>query len=84
MPRNLYNRVELVTPVRDPKLVAELGDVLDRSFADNTNAWDLDSEGRWTRRHPDGEPRNVQRELLERHAARAASAAKTETELKTV
>jgi polyphosphate kinase len=83
MPRNLYNRVELVTPVRDPKLVAELEDVLDRCFTDNTNAWDLDSEGNWTRRHPDGEPRNVQRELLERHAAKAASGAKAETELTT-
>ncbi len=61
MPRNLYNRVELVTPVRDPKLGADLCDVLDRSFADNTNAWDLASEGEWTRRQPDGEPRNVQR-----------------------
>jgi polyphosphate kinase len=83
MPRNLYNRVELVTPVRDAKLVAELEDVLDRCFADNTNAWDLDSEGAWTRRHPDSEPRNVQRELLERHAAKAASGAKAETELTT-
>jgi polyphosphate kinase len=83
MPRNLYNRVELVTPVRDPKLVAELEDVLDRCFADNTNAWDLHSDGSWIRRQPDGEPRNVQRELLERHAAKAASGAKAETELTT-
>jgi polyphosphate kinase len=83
MPRNLYNRVELVTPVRDPKLRDDLGDVLDRSFADNTNAWDLASEGTWTRRRPDGEPRNVQRELIERHTAKAASGAKAETELTT-
>ncbi len=74
MPRNLYNRVELVTPVKDPRLRAELRDVLDRSLADNTNAWTLDSEGRWTRRAPEdgAEPRSVQRELIERHVARAA------------
>src|SRR6476620_2990812 len=40
MPRNLYNRVELVSPVDDPGARADLLDVLDRSLADNTNAWD--------------------------------------------
>jgi polyphosphate kinase len=83
MPRNLYNRVELVTPVRDAKLRDDLLDVLDRSFADNTNSWDLDSDGDWTRRRPDGEPRNLQREMMELHAAKAASGAKAETELTT-
>jgi polyphosphate kinase len=83
MPRNLYNRVELVSPVSDAKLREDLLDVLDRSFADNTNAWDLDSDGDWTRRRPDGEPRNLQREMIELHASRAASGAKAETELTT-
>ena len=50
MPRNLYNRVELVTPVRDPKLRSELVEVLDRSFADNTNSWELREDGGWERR----------------------------------
>jgi polyphosphate kinase len=83
MPRNLYNRVELVAPVRDAKLRDDLLDVLDRSFADNTNAWKLDSDGDWTRCRPGGEPRNLQREMLELHATRAASGAKAETELTT-
>src|SRR5829696_624127 len=81
MPRNLYNRVELVTPISDPKVRADLVDVLDRSLADNTNAWDLGSDGEWTRRRPDGEPRNVQRELIERHVERAASGAAVEKPL---
>jgi polyphosphate kinase len=74
MPRNLYNRVELVTPVLEPRLRADLSEVLDHSLADNANAWTLDAEGQWTRRTPqDGErPRSVQRELIERHLARAA------------
>jgi polyphosphate kinase len=78
MPRNLYNRVELVTPVEDPRLRADLTDVLDRCMADNTNAWVLDSEGRWSRRHPGAgeETRSVQRELIERHLARAAEPAR--------
>jgi polyphosphate kinase len=78
MPRNLYNRVELVTPVRDASVRAELVDILDRSFADNTNAWALGADGGWVRRRPNGEPRNLQRELLERHVAKAESGAKVE------
>jgi polyphosphate kinase len=72
MPRNLYNRVELVVPVEDARLRTELLDILDRSLADNTNAWVLRSDGGWIRRQPEGEQRSVQRELAERHAARAA------------
>jgi polyphosphate kinase len=72
MPRNLYNRVELVTPVQDPRIRTQLLDVLERGLADNTNAWDLGQDGVWRRRHPDGAPRNVQRELMEVHEARAS------------
>jgi polyphosphate kinase len=77
MPRNLDTRVELLTPVRDETLRAELLDTLDRCFADNVNAWELDEDGAWTRRTPDGEPHSVQRELMAGHAARAAEAAAT-------
>jgi len=72
MPRNLYNRVELVVPVSDPQCRAELLDVLDRSLADNANAWELSSDGEWVRRTPGDPPRAVQRELIERAQARAA------------
>jgi polyphosphate kinase len=73
MPRNLDSRVELVTPVEDAAQRAELLDVLERCFADNANAWELDSAGEWTRRSTDnGQRRSVQEEMRERHAARAA------------
>jgi polyphosphate kinase len=75
MPRNLYKRVELVVPVEDARLRADLMDVLDRSLADNTNAWVLGADGEWTRRRPEGAPRNVQRELVERYQARGAEGA---------
>ncbi|HEX6026821.1 MAG TPA: polyphosphate kinase 1 [Solirubrobacter sp.] len=75
MPRNLDTRVELLTPIRDEGLRADLMDTLDRCFADNTNAWELSEAGTWTRRSPNGEePRNVQRELMAAHAAAAAEA----------
>jgi polyphosphate kinase len=73
MPRNLDTRVELISPVEDPALRDDLLDTLDRSLADNTNSWDLQPDGIWIRRVPDGpEPRNVQRELMLGHSARAA------------
>jgi polyphosphate kinase len=73
MPRNLDTRVELVSPVKDAKLRDDVLDTLDREFADDTNAWDLSGEGHWTRRTPAGpEPRNVQRELMLGHQARAS------------
>jgi polyphosphate kinase len=77
MPRNLDTRVELLAPVRDEALRADLTDTLDRCFADNVNAWELDREGSWTRRTapPDSEPRSVHRELMAAHAAEAAEAA---------
>jgi polyphosphate kinase len=76
MPRNLDTRVELLAPVRDAGLRAELSDTLDRSMVDDTNAWELGEDGTWTRRTPVDEaaPRNLHRELMERHAARAAEA----------
>ncbi|HUC07505.1 MAG TPA: polyphosphate kinase 1 [Solirubrobacterales bacterium] len=73
MPRNLDSRVELVTPIEDPALRVEMLDVLERCFADNANAWELDSEGEWTRlASANGQRRSVQEEMRERHAARAA------------
>jgi polyphosphate kinase len=76
MPRNLYKRVELLVPVEDPALRGELADVLDRSFADNTSTWELETDGSWERLSPpDGaEPRNLQDELLELHSVRSKEA----------
>ena len=50
MPRNLDTRVELLTPIRDPPLRADLIDTLDRCMADDTNAWELREDGAWERR----------------------------------
>ncbi|MBV9804508.1 MAG: polyphosphate kinase 1 [Solirubrobacterales bacterium] len=73
MPRNLDTRVELLTPIEDPELRAELEDTLERCMADDTFAWTLDAEGAWTRR--EGRTRCVHRELMERNLAQAAAPA---------
>ncbi len=72
MPRNLDTRVELLTPVESAELQAELQDTLERCFADDTNAWTLDGEGRWHRLQ--GRTRSVHRELMERTMAFASAA----------
>ena len=78
MPRNLDKRVELVTPVEDPTLRADLLDALERCLADNTNAWDLHEDGTWTRRHATGPERHsVQQELMLAHTALAEEAQAT-------
>ncbi|HXF31739.1 MAG TPA: polyphosphate kinase 1 [Solirubrobacterales bacterium] len=74
MPRNLDNRVELVSPVEDALLREEMMEVLERCFADNSNSWELGGDGEWTRivRGEDEPRRDVQAELRERAATRAA------------
>jgi polyphosphate kinase len=73
MPRNLDHRVELAAPIESEELRAELLDTLERAFADNQNSWELEQDGRWTRRSPGpGEsPRSLQLELAELYAGRA-------------
>ena len=71
MPRNLDNRVELLVPVEDESLAAEIVDTLDRCFADDTFGWDLNADGTWTRRS--GRERSAHYELMERARERAAA-----------
>jgi polyphosphate kinase len=71
MPRNLDTRVELLTPVDNPELRADLDDTLERCLADDTFAWTLGPDGQWTRRQ--GGTRSVHRELMERASAQAAT-----------
>jgi polyphosphate kinase len=84
MPRNLDHRVELAAPIESAELRAELLDVLERAFADNQNAWELDGDGAWSRRLPEpGEPpRSLQLELAELYAGRAVGE-RTSGELET-
>ncbi len=72
MPRNLDTRVELLVPVEDPELRAELDDTLERCLADDSFAWTLHADEGWVRRT--GRTRAVHRELMERAVAQAASA----------
>jgi polyphosphate kinase len=52
MPRNLDARVEVVTPIEEPKIVQELKQILDITLADNRQAWDMQPDGTYIQRSP--------------------------------
>ncbi len=73
MPRNLDNRVEVVVPVEDGHAQREIVRVFDTLLADNRDAWELDSDGRWQRAKPNkGErARGTQGVLMRKALSRA-------------
>jgi polyphosphate kinase len=57
MRRNLYNRVEVVFPVLEPRLKGRILRVLATNMADNVGAWELGSDGEYHKVQPkDSEP----------------------------
>lgn len=73
MTRNLDRRVEAITPIEAPKLMEELQDILDIMLADNRQAWDMDSDGRFVLRQPaEGDvERGTHRTLMEYYLKRS-------------
>jgi polyphosphate kinase len=71
MPRNLDTRVELLVPIEDPRLRAEVEDTIERCLADDTFGWQLGPDGSWERRR--GGERSAHRELMTRAAERAST-----------
>jgi polyphosphate kinase len=69
MPRNLDTRVELLAPVEDPELQAELDLTLEACLEDDTFGWELESDGTWKRRNAN--TRAAHLELMEHALARA-------------
>jgi polyphosphate kinase len=47
MHRNLDRRVEVLVQVKDPKLTAQLNDILESALDPATRCWELGSEGQW-------------------------------------
>ena len=74
MPRNLDHRVEILVPVADGRLQAEIDRVFDALEADNATAWELGSDGSWHRVKPKKSDRDraTQATLMRRVKARAA------------
>ena len=69
MGRNLFKRIEVAFPVRDPALAKRVVDEgLQSYLADNRDAWVLTADGTWKKIAPHGraQPRSAQAELLAR------------------
>lgn len=55
--RNLDRRVEVVVPIEEPAIAAELLEILNVMLSDNLQAWELQSDGTYIQRQPnEGEP----------------------------
>jgi polyphosphate kinase len=77
MPRNLDHRVEVVTPVEDLALQAELAATFEALWRDTASSFELDDAGSWERVNPkkDERPRSGQ-QVLTRRARRRLSLAR--------
>ncbi|KZC22554.1 hypothetical protein RHOFW104R3_17385 [Rhodanobacter denitrificans] len=69
MERNLRRRIEVAFPILDAELAARVfEETLANSLADNTQAWLLGADGRYTRAEPGGDPPySAQQGLIERY-----------------
>jgi polyphosphate kinase len=65
MSRNLDRRVEAVAPIEDPKLRHQLEQVIDL-YLNDTSAWHMDNQGKFSQRQLEGEQHLVQREMMRR------------------
>jgi polyphosphate kinase len=76
MPRNLDHRVEVVTPVEDLALQAELAATFEALWRDTASSFELEGGGRWGRVHPkkDERPRSGQQVLMRRARRRLSIA----------
>ncbi len=68
MERNLDKRVETCFPLEGKKLITRVKRELEAYLADNTQAWVLQSDGRYQRLQPSGNqnPRNAQALMVEK------------------
>jgi polyphosphate kinase len=78
MPRNLDHRVEVVTPIEDETIQAELSATIEALWRDTAASFELDAAGNWQRVQPkkDERPRSGQQVLM-RRARRRFSMART-------
>jgi len=73
MPRNLDRRVEVLAPLEDARLRADVAAYLDALQAETKLAWTLDSKGVWHRVVPKGGARPVSAQDALMHRARRRS-----------
>jgi polyphosphate kinase len=70
MGRNLYRRVECAVPLLDPQARDEVREVLELTWADRRQSWNLQPDGGWVRVDPNSTAAGIQEELIRRARAR--------------
>jgi polyphosphate kinase len=73
MQRNLEMRVEVLVPIEDPRLQAELRHILDTQLTDQRGAWDMLSDGSYVQRSGMG-AKHCQQQAIERTERRLKEA----------
>lgn len=72
MKRNLESRVEVVAPIEEPHLRADLRAVLDAQLAANSDAWEMQPDGTYVRSTPQAPScQAIQMELAEKRQREA-------------
>jgi polyphosphate kinase len=73
MQRNLDHRIEVLAPVEHARVRQDLAAILDSALADDTNAWELQPDGTWTRLSPANpdKPHTHQETMMRRALTRA-------------
>ncbi|MHB1500002.1 MAG: RNA degradosome polyphosphate kinase, partial [Candidatus Dormibacteria bacterium] len=70
MGRNLYRRVECVVPVRDPQARKEVLEVMEMTWQDRRQSWELNRDGSWSRIDRQCSEQGIQELLIARARAR--------------
>ncbi len=73
MQRNLEKRVEVLVPIEDPRLQAELRHILDTQLSDQRGAWDMLPDGSYVHRTGAG-AKHSQQQMIERTERRLKEA----------
>ncbi len=65
MRRNLDRRIEAVTPIEDPILSKRIEKLLEIYFNDNSDAWDMQSDGTFLQRIPKSQKYKAQEKIID-------------------
>jgi polyphosphate kinase len=65
MQRNLEKRVEVLVPVEDARQQQELRIILDAQLNDQRGAWDMQPDGSYVLRSPNGTAKSAQQQMIE-------------------
>ncbi|MBM9606566.1 polyphosphate kinase 1 [Desulfopila inferna] len=64
MKRNLEARVEVVTPIEDADLQAQLREMLNAQLENTRSGWEMDADGRYTQRQPTSDKEQTVHDVL--------------------